>query len=112
MPAAYDHHMPATGEWCAPTAELSATQLGRLVEKTRRDTAMIHAPKPVEDPIPPPWSGAAQRRPRQVMRKISGAIVALARPVVYPIAPSSRPAWLLPAFAFVVAAMVAAYFYS
>lgn len=107
--------MPATGEWCAPTAELSATNLARLVEKTRRDTAIIHAVKPTDDPPPPvaaPWSATAQRRPREVMRKISGAIVALARPVVYPVAPSSRPAWLLPAFAFVVAAMVAAYLYS
>jgi len=110
--AAYDHHMPATGEWCAPTAELSAAQLGRLVDKTRRDTAIIHALKPAEDPIPAPWSAAAQRRPREVMRKISGAITALARPVVYPIAPSSRPAWLLPAFVLLVAAMVVAYLYS
>jgi hypothetical protein len=106
--------MPATGEWCAPTAELSAAQLGRLVDKTRRDTAIIRALKPTDDAPPPApaWSAAAQRRPRQVMRKISDAVVALARPVVYPTAPSSRPAWLLPAFAFVVAAMVVAYLYS
>ena len=103
--------MPATGEWCAPTAELSATQLGHLVEKTRRDTAIIHALKPTDDPSPPPWSATPQRRPREVMRKISGTIAALARPVVYPIAPRSR-SWLLPLLALLAATLLAAYLFA
>lgn len=102
--------MPTTGEWCAPTAELSATQLGSLVEKTRRDTAIIRALKPDGDPPPPShvatWT-SAQRRPREVIRKISGAIVALARPPVYPTAPSSSRVWLLPLIALVALATVA-----
>lgn len=109
--AAYDHDMPATGEWCAPTAELSASQLGRLVDETRRDTAIIRALKPTDDPPPPPerasatWSAGAQRRPCEVMRK-TGA-VALARPVVYPTAPRSRPGWLVPAFALLACIAIA-----
>ncbi len=104
--------MPTTGEWCAPTAELSATQLGSLVEKTRRDTAIIRALKPTDDPLPardaPTWTDGPQRQPRQVIRKISGAIGALARTPVYPIAPSSR-GWLLPVLALVLALCAAAY---
>ncbi|MBV8758271.1 MAG: hypothetical protein JO257_13380 [Deltaproteobacteria bacterium] len=108
--------MPTTGEWCAPTAELSATQLGTLVEKTRRETAVIHALKPTADPPPPrmsPTWSSPQRRPRQVIRRISGAIAALARPAtpVYPTAPSSRP-WLLPLAVLALAASVLVYLYS
>jgi len=120
--------MPTTGEWCAPTAELSKTQLGALVQRTRRTTGIprlpalddpwfedsqpvvIHAPKPAADPPPPtpaPTWGAAGRRPRMAIRRITGAIAALARPVVYPTAPSSH-GWLLPVLALVVCAAVGA----
>lgn len=73
--------MPATGEWCAQTAELSAAQLGRLVDKTRRDPS------------------------------ISAAIVALARPPVYPIAPSSWTRWLPLLALLLVVGAAAAYLY-
>jgi hypothetical protein len=119
--------MPTTGEWCAPTAELSNTQLGALVQRARRTTGiprqlplddpwfedsqpvLIHAPKPTTDPAPPslaPTWRAAGRRPRMVIRRITGAIAALAKPV-YPTAPSSH-GWLLPVLALAVCATVAA----
>lgn len=120
--------MPTTGEWCTPTAELSNTELGSLIQRARRTTGiprllalddpwfedsqpiLIHAPKPADDPPPPSlapsWTSAA-RRPRMAIRRISGAIAALAKPVVYPTAPSSY-GWLLPALVLVVCAAVAA----
>jgi hypothetical protein len=119
--------MPTTGEWCAPTAELSNAQLGALVQRTRRTTAipnlvplddpwfedskpvLIHAPKPAADPpaasLAPTWR-AAGHRPRMAIRRITGAIAALAKPV-YPTAPSSYGG-LLPVLALIVCAAVAA----
>ena len=121
-----------TGEWCAPTAELSNTELGSLIQRARRTTGIptliplddpwfedskpvvIHASKPTDDPPPAAhspipaltWS-RTERRPRMAIRRITGAIAALARPVVYPMAPSSY-GWLLPALALVVCAAVGA----
>ena len=71
---------------------------------------LIHAPKPAADPPPPAlapsWTSAG-RRPRMAIRRITGAIAALAKPVVYPTAPSSH-GWLLPALALLVCAAVGA----
>jgi len=120
--------MPTTGEWCAPTAELSNTELGSLIQRARRTTGipkllalddpwfedsqpiLIHAPKPVDDPPPPspaPTWREAGRRPRMSIRRITGAIAALAKPVAYPTAPSSY-GWVLPALVLVVCAAVGA----